>query len=59
MSGKKCNTNRKNKHLNFTERELIERWLNENVSKAEISRRLNRNRATIYREIKRGTDHST
>lgn len=55
MSEKKCNTNRKNKHLNFTERELIEKWLKEKVNKTEIAKRLGRDRVTIYREIKRGT----
>lgn len=48
-------TPNKNKHLNKTERHHIERWLGEKKSKAEIARLLNRDRSTIYREIKRGT----
>ena len=47
--GKKFN------HLNFTERSLIEKWLAEGTSVAEIAERLGRHRSTIYREIKRGT----
>ena len=46
---------KKNKHLNQTERDHIERWLDEKKSKSEIARLLNRDRTTIYREIKRGT----
>ena len=42
-------------HLDFKERQLIEKWLNEDISKAEIGRRLGRNRSTIHREINRGT----
>lgn len=46
---------RKHKHLTQTEREQIARWLGEKKSKSEIARLLNRDRSTIYREIKRGT----
>lgn len=42
-------------HLNETERDNIERWLNEGKILAEIARLLDRHRSTIYREIKRGT----
>ncbi|HLS53851.1 MAG TPA: IS30 family transposase [Tissierellaceae bacterium] len=42
-------------HLNFTERNLIEKWLKEGTSVANIAKRLGRHRSTIYREIKRGT----
>lgn len=45
----------KHKHLTKTEREQIERWLSEKKTKSEIARLLNRDRSTIYREIKRGT----
>lgn len=43
------------KHLTETERQLIENWLNEGESQAEIARRLNRHPSTISREIKRGS----
>ena len=49
------NQNRSFTHLDFKERQLIEKWLNEDISKAEIGRRLGRNRSTIHREINRGT----
>ncbi|HHV37931.1 MAG TPA: helix-turn-helix domain-containing protein [Tepidimicrobium sp.] len=39
-------------HLDFTERKLIEKWLNQRITIAEIAKRLGRNRSTIYREIK-------
>ena len=42
------------KHLTLIERQQIERWLKEKVKVAEIARRLNRHRSTIYREIQRG-----
>lgn len=42
-------------HLDFTERKLIEKWLNQRITIAEIAKRLGRNRSTIYREIKWGT----
>ena len=42
------------KHLTRIERQQIERWLKEKVKVAEIARRLNRHRSTIYREIQRG-----
>ena len=45
----------KGKPLNLTERKQIERWLKEKVSVAEIAHRLGRHKASIYREIKRGT----
>lgn len=46
---------RKSKHLNFSERQLIERWRLEKKSVAQIAKLLNRNPSTIYRELKRGT----
>ena len=42
------------KHITLIERQQIERWLKEKVKVAEIARRLNRHRSTIYREIQRG-----
>lgn len=42
-------------HLDFKERQLIERWLIEGVKKIEIAKRLGRNPSTIHREIKRGS----
>lgn len=56
MSTGNYNTNqtRSFTHLDFKERQLIEKWLNEDVNKAEIGRRLGRNRSTIHREINRG-----
>ena len=40
--------------LEFKERQLIEKWLSEDVNKTEIGRRLGRDRSTIHREINRG-----
>ena len=40
-------------HLSVTERHKLAAFLDMNLSKSEIARRLNRHRATIYREIKR------
>ena len=46
---------RKGKHLNLSERELIEHLYNiQDKSPAEIGRELNRHRTTISREIKKG-----
>ncbi len=55
MSCKHSNTKNANGHLKFKERELIERWLKEDKSQAEIARLLGRDRSTISREVKRGT----
>ena len=51
-----CNTKeRKFKHLNYVERQQIERWHNiEKRSNAEIASLLNKSERTIRREIKRG-----
>lgn len=46
---------RKNKHLDETERDRIEAWLNEGKKQSEIARLLDRDPSTISREIKRGT----
>lgn len=42
-------------HLTFQERELLRRLLRENRTKAEIARLMNRDRSTVYREIKRNS----
>lgn len=57
MSQYNYNTKQEKKfsHLDFTERKLIERWLRKEISVSNIAKRLDRNRSTIYREIKRGT----
>lgn len=58
MSQEKNTTNqnqKQNAHLDFTERELIEKWIGDKVSKKDIAKRLGRDRSTIYRELKRGT----
>jgi len=56
MSYYECTRDKKKReHLNFTERQTIERMLREGVSKAEIARVLYRNKSTIKREIKRGS----
>ncbi|MGO1919703.1 MAG: helix-turn-helix domain-containing protein, partial [Alkalibacterium gilvum] len=56
MSTGNYNTNqtRSFTHLEFKERQLIEKWLSEDVNKTEIGRRLGRDRSTIHREINRG-----
>lgn len=43
-------------HLTPEERGKIEAYLDEGVSQAEIARRLNRNRSTISREIRRNRE---
>lgn len=48
-------TTKKYTHLNRTERDNLERWLNEGKSRSEIARLLDRDRSTVIREIKRGT----
>ncbi len=56
MSYKEHNTNeRKNEHLNYEERKIIERMRREGVGKGEIARILQRDKSTIKREIKRGS----
>lgn len=48
-------TKKKYKHLNYSERRMIERWHNKNKkSPKEISELLDKNVKTIKREIKRG-----
>ncbi len=47
--------NKKNKHLNHFEIELIERKLKQGFKQSEISRLLDRSRSTISREVRRGT----
>lgn len=42
-------------HFTFSERELLRRLLRENREKPEIARLMNRDRSTIYREIKRNS----
>ena len=54
MSHTHFNTKNPKGHLKYKERELIEKWLNEDKKQAEIARLLERDRSTIYREIKRG-----
>ena len=47
--------NKKGKHLNYEERQSIERWYNRDKrSKTEIARLLDRNEKTIRNEIKKG-----
>ena len=46
---------RKGKHINESERQQIERWRLQGMSADEIATLLQRNRSTIYRELKRGT----
>lgn len=41
------------KHINIDERACIENWRKNNVSISEIARRLNRNKSSISRELKR------
>ena len=51
-----CNSvARKGKHITFSERQQIERWLRENKSISQIAKLLDRHRVTIYREVKRGS----
>lgn len=40
-------------HISFSERQLIDIWLNQNLSYREIGRRLGRNHTSISREYKR------
>ena len=42
-------------HITLEQRKLIRRMLDENKSKTEIAREVGTNRATIYREIERGS----
>ena len=42
-------------HISLEQRKLIRRMLDENRSKSDIARAVGTNRATIYREIVRGT----
>jgi len=46
---------RQRTHLNFEERQIIERHLRKGANKAEIARLLKRDKSTIKREIKRGS----
>lgn len=46
---------RRFKHLNFEQRKLIEQFLKDKMSKAEIAKTLHISRSTLYNEIKRGT----
>jgi len=56
MEPKNCTSNgRKYKHLNGADRCTIEVLLKDKQKVSKIARLLNRDRATIYREIKRGT----
>lgn len=56
MDNNNTNTNsRKNKHLNFKERTVIEIRLHEGLSPYEIAKELCRPINTILNEIKRGT----
>lgn len=49
------NSEKKYKHLNYTEKTMIERWYNhEHKSCSEIAKLLNKSTRTIQREIKRG-----
>ncbi len=41
------------KHISYDERKVIEKMLSENKSIVEIAKVLNRNKTTIYREVKR------
>lgn len=47
--------NKKSEHLNYSERESIERMLGKGASKREIAKALYRDKSTIRREIKRGS----
>jgi IS30 family transposase len=46
---------KKSEHLNFAERQIIERMLREGANKGEITRALRRDESTIKREVKRGS----
>ena len=56
MSQDNNNTNsKKGKHLKYSERQLIERWLNrDHRTKVEIAALLDRNEKMLRNEIKRG-----
>lgn len=51
---KRTTVSRKGKHLNYTERIIIEKLLKAKLSKAEIARQLERNYSTIRREVEQG-----
>lgn len=55
MTQTKSSTVKHYQQLTPEERGEIEAYLNNGMSKADISRRLHRSRSTISREIKRGT----
>lgn len=46
-------------HLTFTERKKLQAYLEMKLSKSEISKRLGRNRSSIYREINRNQTKKT
>jgi IS30 family transposase len=46
---------KKSEHLNYTERETVERMLRKGASRREIAKALYRDKSTIRREIKRGS----
>lgn len=46
---------RKSKHINQSERQMIERWRLKKMSVSQIAALLQRHRSTIYRELKLGT----
>jgi len=48
-------TEKKNEHLNYEERKIIERMQRAGANKKEIALMLKRDKSTIKREIKRGT----
>lgn len=50
-----ANKNKKFNHITLSERKLIEKWLNEKITKVEIAKRLGISRSTLYKELKRGT----
>lgn len=53
--GKGTTASRKGKHLNYTERILIEKLLKVRLNKAQIAAQLDRDYSTIRREIAQGT----
>lgn len=53
--GKGTTASRKGKHLNHTERILIEKLLKAGLGKTEIARQLDRDYSTIRREVACGT----